>query len=704
MSGRLRVCVIAPFGHLGGAEHWLLQLLDASPRLEVEAVLLADGPLREELTARGIPVSVRPTGRRPRDQAAAAWWLTRRLRHSSVDVVLANGVKAAAVGLPAARLAGIPAVWAKHDFSFDRQLAAPLGRLADAVVATSAEVGLATRRQDVQVVPPPRPAPPLERAAARRTLASMGVSLDDSPTLVMVGRLVAYKGVDDALRALSRPLAAPWRLAVIGQDDPADPGETERLKALAGALGVTDRVVFAGPVRDAPQLLTAFDALAVLTREDGHFGGEGFGLTALEAMSAGLPVVAAEGGGPLVARLAGRAGISVPAGDAGAVARALAQLADEDTRLASGSAGRDLAGEHPDAAECADRLAAVLAGACARPGAGRDDGPRISVITTVRNEGPGIDALLAAVVPQLEADDEVVVVDGGSVDDTADRAAAWAAREPRVRVISAPDANIPEGRNLGRAVARNRVLACTDAGCDPAREWLSGLRRAFAEPAAPDLVTGVYEVRAGTAFETATAVAAYPDPAETRRPTLLVRAYGALLGRVYDPSLPTGRSMAVTSTAWDAAGGFPEHLATGEDVTFGRTIVAGGGLAVLSRDAHVWWDQRPTVAATARMYYRYGVGGGASGDKVVVGRDLVRALVYLAAPLLAVRGGRRGRALVLGGAAAYLSLPLARAARRPHPLRVAALVPVALAMKDISKAVGCLQGLRSRHRTRASDV
>ena len=56
------------------------------------------------------------------------------------EVLLANGVKAAAAVVPAARAVGVPVVWAKHDFSWDRELAPRLGRMSDAVLATSASV------------------------------------------------------------------------------------------------------------------------------------------------------------------------------------------------------------------------------------------------------------------------------------------------------------------------------------------------------------------------------------------------------------------------------------------------------------------------------------------------------------------------------------------------------------------------------------
>ena len=182
--------------------------------------LLQDGPLRDELAARGASVEVLPTGPGGWAMATRAVDLARRLRRSDTDVVLANGVKAAAVAVPAARLAGVPVAWAKHDFSWDRELGRPLGALSDLVVATSAAVGAATGRRDALLVPPPRPAAaPASAAAARTFWAEHGVRLGPAPTLAMVARLVPYKGIDTAIRALAGNPSSTWQLAVVGPAD-----------------------------------------------------------------------------------------------------------------------------------------------------------------------------------------------------------------------------------------------------------------------------------------------------------------------------------------------------------------------------------------------------------------------------------------------------------------------------------------------------
>lgn len=367
---RLRVVVVQPYAEAGGgSESWLLRLLDATDSLDVQAVLLKDGPMRLELERRGIPVTLREVGRQPWSFPTAIAWLARLLRRERPDVVLGNVLKAQLVAAPASRLAGVPTVWAKHDHSYDAWLAVPVGRLSNRVVAAAQELGAPVRRSDVVIIPPPAPdEAPASREEARQAMSERGIPLTGDPTLIMAGRLVPFKGTEDAIRALALPAGQSWRLVVAGVDDHAAQGETDRLLRLARELEVEERVHFAGLVPRVSHWLAAFDALAVLTKPTGDWRApskEGFGTSAFEAMVAGIPVIAT-GGGAVVRRLQGRAGVSVPPGDPGALAQALGRLADRAARDRAGAAAREIVAHHPDAAECAQMLVGVLRDAASR--------------------------------------------------------------------------------------------------------------------------------------------------------------------------------------------------------------------------------------------------------------------------------------------------------------------------------------------------
>ncbi|MCB0915719.1 MAG: glycosyltransferase family 4 protein [Actinobacteria bacterium] len=360
----LRLTIVTSFGSTsGGAELWLMSLLDSlGERVATRVIVLEDGPLAAQLASRGAEVKIVPVmGLKVAEMMRGALAIHADLRRHPPDLVVGNGVKAqAALALPSLA-ARRPNVWIKHDHSFDALVARPLGRLSTSVVATAAEVGDPVGRADVVVIEPERPPLPDPRDSALATLAEFGYHPDTRPALAIVGRLVPYKGVDVAVRALAYPESEPWRLVVIGGDDDSAPGETDRLRQLAEVLGVSSRVHFCGPVPEAGRLLAGFEALAVLTRpgQSGAPQREGYGITGTEAMLAGLPVVTA-GEGPVARRLrtpAGPAGIVVRPADPLATAHALARLADPGIRAEMGKRGRAVAEPLPEAQEVA---AAVL--------------------------------------------------------------------------------------------------------------------------------------------------------------------------------------------------------------------------------------------------------------------------------------------------------------------------------------------------------
>jgi glycosyltransferase involved in cell wall biosynthesis len=335
----------------------------------------------------------------------------------------------------------------------------------------------------------------------------------------------------------------------------------------------------------------------------------------------------------------------------------------------------------------------------------------VSVIVTVLDERPAVDRLLQSILPQLDAEDELIVVDGGSRDGTLQRLLEHARGDTRLRALEAPGANIAAGRNVAVASARNELIACTDAGCVVAPHWLARLTEPFAAAVPsglaaavppglaaavpsglaaadhPGLAAGVPHVLARGALERAQSAACYADPREAGNPPRWVRLYGRAFGGVFDPSLPFARSLAFTRTAWREAGGFPERLRWVEDGVFGRAVAARHR-CVVAPGADVYWEQRGSIPATFRMYYRYGIGAAQSGERQLQARDGARAGAYLAGVLLLVSRRRGAVALALAGAGAYYSLPLARVARRRAGVRAAACVPLALAIKDFGKVAG----------------
>ncbi|MGY1716336.1 MULTISPECIES: glycosyltransferase [Geodermatophilus] len=157
------------------------------------------------------------------------------------------------------------------------------------------------------------------------------------PRLLVLGRLVERKGQEDAVRALAAVPDA--ELVVVGGPPPgavdADP-EVRRLRELAGSLGVADRVVFAGSVArdDVPAWIRSADVVLAVPWY------EPFGITPLEAMACGRPVVATAVGGLQDSVADGVTGDLVPPRDPARLGAVLAALlADDARRAAYGAAG-----------------------------------------------------------------------------------------------------------------------------------------------------------------------------------------------------------------------------------------------------------------------------------------------------------------------------------------------------------------------------
>jgi glycosyltransferase involved in cell wall biosynthesis len=104
--------------------------------------------------------------------------------------------------------------------------------------------------------------------------------------------------------------------------------------------------------------------------------------------------------------------------------------------------------------------------------------PRVAVIATVLNEGEAIRRLLDSLVAQTRRPAEVVIVDGGSRDNTVAEIAAYADRLP-LRVLVEPGANISRGRNVAIAATTAEVIASVDAGVWLEPWWLEKLTAPF---------------------------------------------------------------------------------------------------------------------------------------------------------------------------------------------------------------------------------
>jgi len=156
------------------------------------------------------------------------------------------------------------------------------------------------------------------------------VALGDIVRFVMVARFEAPKDQLSLLRAFAALPSGQWRLELIG-----DGPQMQAAIDLATSLGLADSVIFSGACIDVASRLAASDVFILISRW------EGLPLTILEAMRAGLPVIASDVGGVAEAVQDGETGYLIKRDATGLLIERLGLLlADVEMRRRMGEAGR----------------------------------------------------------------------------------------------------------------------------------------------------------------------------------------------------------------------------------------------------------------------------------------------------------------------------------------------------------------------------
>lgn len=353
----------------GGVETMLLTLAQHGSIVRSDFALCFEGRFGRELREAGTePVQL---GEVQVSRPASLWRARRALARllsgtPAWEAVVCHSPWAHAIFGPVARSAGVPLLFWMHDLVDGRHWLQRWAR------QTPPDLVICNSRFTATTLPHLFPESPAEvlycpvdpratspSSSRRGSLRASLATERDAVVIIQVSRMEEWKGHLLHLQALAQLRDLPdWACWMVGGGQrPQEVAYLERLKSEASALGIADRVHFLGQRSDVPDLLGAADIHC-----QPNTGAEPFGITFVEALAAGLPVVTTDLGGAreIVDDSCGRL---VPRNDAPALAQALRELVvSPQTRAKLGEAGPARARALCDPKMQLQRLSSLLTG------------------------------------------------------------------------------------------------------------------------------------------------------------------------------------------------------------------------------------------------------------------------------------------------------------------------------------------------------
>ncbi len=224
---------------------------------------------------------------------------------------------------------------------------------------------------------------------------------------------------------------------------------------------------------------------------------------------------------------------------------------------------------------------------------------------TVLNEAQEISRAVASLLAQSPSAAEVVVVDGGSTDGTWEWLVEAQTRDPHLVAIRDESCSlkhsagpVSRGRNVAIAAAKFPIIACADAGCTYAPDWLRNLT-------APLIAGGSEYALGGSCLDTRPGGQTVWDVASA--PFFSIKL---------SPDEPTksctARSMAFTRALWECMGGFPEQVLVGEDTLFDAEARRRAKTTFVTNAKAIYRPQN-SFRSACRQMARYAISDGQAG-------------------------------------------------------------------------------------------
>jgi glycosyltransferase involved in cell wall biosynthesis len=336
-----RVLLVIKYADNSGAPRHVFKLLErGAARYRMQLCVGVADPYQQRYRDTGLAIHVLDVlGRRagPLQALRSVIELRRLLRRERIDLVHVHSPLAGTTARIAAAISRVPCIFTAHGWNFapglpwSRRVASwllewTIARLGQPIIAVSAYDGALA--QQMRVARPPQ-VTVIANGIEDLPAPASGQTVDGKPTIAMVARFWPQKRQQDLIEAVAG-IPGPLRVLFAG-----DGSELETCKALSRRLGQEPRIEFLGRIDSAEEVLRQSD-IFVLSSDY-----EGLPLSVLEAMRAGLPVIAARVGGVAEAVVHEQTGLLFEAGDVAALRTQLTRLlGDPALRRAMGAAGR----------------------------------------------------------------------------------------------------------------------------------------------------------------------------------------------------------------------------------------------------------------------------------------------------------------------------------------------------------------------------
>lgn len=218
----------------------------------------------------------------------------------------------------------------------------------------------------------------------------------------------------------------------------------------------------------------------------------------------------------------------------------------------------------------------------------------VSLVIPIFNESLTIPDLITTIKAQTFQPKEIILVDGGSTDNTVTLLRELTTGNTNFRIIEAGRSMPGKGRNIGAGLATSEWIAFTDAGITLHPQWLNSLVEKATENPGAAIIYGNFSPQINNLFDKCATIAYVPalKPGAIRTKAIV--------------------SYLIKNEVWRMTGGFPDWRAA-EDLIFMEKAEELGYPAAFASEAMVYWQLRQGMSATYKkfeLYSKYNVWAG----------------------------------------------------------------------------------------------